>query len=181
MDAARRELIRRLDLADPDTVPDAYGSGVVIDDRGLVLTNYHVIGDFERDAARVRHEGLRPPARAGRGSYADILAADPRADLAVLQMIHPPADLKAIPIGDGGKVRQGDWVMSLANPFAAGFQDGSPSTSWGMIENVRRRAPGPPSEVERVKPLAQYSTLLQTNARTNLGCSGGGCSTSTAS
>jgi S1-C subfamily serine protease len=174
VDAAHRELIRRLDLAHPDTVPDAYGSGVVIDDRGLVLTNYHVIGDFERDAARVfaTKVYVRLPG-AGRGSYADILAADPRADLAVLKMIQPPADLKPVPIGDGGKVRQGDWVVSLANPFAAGFRDGNPSASWGMVANLRRRAPGPPSEVERIKPLSQYSTLLQTDARTNLGCSGG--------
>jgi S1-C subfamily serine protease len=174
VDAAHRELVRRLDLARPDGVPDAYGSGVVIDDRGLVLTNYHVIGDFERDAARVfaTKVYVRLPG-AGRGSYADILAADPRADLAVLKMLQPPGDLKPIPIGDGGKVRKGDWIVTLANPFAAGFRDGSPSAAWGMVSNLRRQAPGPPSETERIKPLAQYGTLLQTDARTNVGCSGG--------
>ena len=104
------------------------------------------------------------------GSYADILAGG-RSDLAVLKMIRPPADLKAF--GDGGKVRKGDWVIALANPFAAGFKDGSPSASWGIISNVRRQAPGLTDEVKRAKPLAQYGTLLQTDARLNLGCSGG--------
>jgi len=164
-DGAKRELVKRLDLASPETVPEAYGSGVVIDERGLVLTNFHVISK----AAKVF---VRLPG-AARGSYADILAADGRSDLAVLKMIRPPADLKAVPFGDGGKVRKGDWVIALANPFAAGFKDGSPSASWGIISNVRRQAPGPTDEVKRAKPLAQYGTLLQTDARLNLGCSGG--------
>jgi serine protease Do len=164
-DGAKRELIRRLDLANPDTIPESYGSGVVIDEHGLILTNFHVIENAKK--VFVRLPGI------GRGSYADILAADGRCDLAVLKMIRPPVDLKAIPFGDGGKVRKGDFVVALANPFAAGFRDGSPSASGGMISNVRRQAPGSTDEVKRVKPLAQYGTLLQTDVRLNLGCSGG--------
>lgn len=164
-DGPRREMIKRLDLAHPDTVPESYGSGVVIDPAGLILTNYHVIDKATK--IYVRLPGLP------RGSYADIVAGDARADLAVLKMLNPPAGLKTIKFGDGGMVRKGDWVVSLANPFAAGFRDGSPSASWGIISNVRRRAPGPTDEVKRVKPLAQYGTLLQTDARLNFGCSGG--------
>jgi len=164
-DGAKRELIRRLDLANPDTVPEGYGSGVVIDDQGLILTNFHVIENAKKVFVR-----LPGP---GRGSYADIVAADGRCDLAVLKMIRPPVDLKAIPFGDGGKVRKGDWVIALANPFAAGFKDGGPSASSGIVSNVRRQAPGPGDEVKRAKPLAQYATLLQTDVRLNLGCSGG--------
>jgi len=164
-DAARKELIKRLDLAQPENVPESYGSGVVIDDSGLVLTNFRVI----EGATKVF---VRLPGTA-RGSYADILAADSRADLAILKLINPPKDLKAIPFGDGGKVRKGDWVIALANPFAAGFKDGSPSASWGIISNTRRQTPGPADEVKRAKPLSQYGTLLQTDARLNIGCSGG--------
>ena len=165
--AAQRELIRRLDLAHPETVPEGYGSGVVIDDRGLVLTNFHVI---EGGVTKVY---VRLPG-AGRGSYADILAGDPRADLAVLKMLNPPADLKAIPLGDAGKVRKLDGVVALANPFAAGFRDGSPSASVGVISNLRRRVPGPPEERVRSRQrLSEYPTLLQTDARLHLGSSGG--------
>jgi serine protease Do len=175
VNAAQLELVKRLDLARAENVPESYASGVVIDEKGLILTNYHVIGDVDqKDEARivatkifVRLNGT------GRGSYADILAADPRTDLAVLQMIRPPANLRAIPIGNGGMVRKGDWVVALANPFAAGFRDGSSSASWGIISNLRRRVAAPTKEFERVRPFAQYGSLLQTDARLNLGCSGG--------
>jgi serine protease Do len=162
-----RDLVKRLDLANPDTVPESYGSGVVIEDRGqvLVLTNYHVIEKATK--VYVRFPGTN------RGSYADIHAADGRSDLAVLKLLNPPSDLKAIPFGDGAKVRKGDWIVVLANPFAAGFRDGSASASWGIVSNLRRRAPGPPDETKRAKPLAQYATLIQTDARLNIGCSGG--------
>jgi S1-C subfamily serine protease len=88
-------------------------------------------------------------------------------------MLSPPADLKAVPLGDAGKVKKGDLVIGLANPYAAGFRDGSPSASWGIVSNLRRRAPGSPEETKRAKPLAEYGTLLQTDVRINLGCSGG--------
>jgi len=164
-DGPRRELVRRLDLANPETVPEAFGSGVVIDERGFILTNFHVIDRATKIYVRLPGQN--------RGSYADILAADGRSDLAVLKMINPPADLKPLKLGDGGKVRKGDWAIVLANPFATGFRDGSPSASWGIVSNLRRRVPGPSDELKRAKPLAQYATLIQTDARLNLGCSGG--------
>jgi serine protease Do len=164
MDGAQRELHRRLDLANPDTVPEAYGSGVVIDESGLILTTYHVLGEKVKKVY-VRLSG-------NRGSYADIVAADERADLAVLKMIAPPPALKAVKFGDGGKARKGDWIIALANPFSAGFKDGSPSASWGILSNVRRRAPRT-DETDRSRPLAQHGSLLQTDARLALGSSGG--------
>ncbi|HVK08911.1 MAG TPA: PDZ domain-containing protein, partial [Gemmataceae bacterium] len=66
----------------------------------------------------------------------------------------------------------GDWVIALANPFSAGFKDGSPSASWGILSNVRRRAPRT-DETDRSRPLAQHGSLLQTDARLALGSSGG--------
>jgi S1-C subfamily serine protease len=159
-----REL-RRLDLSDPDNTPESYGSGVVLDRSGLVLTNAHVV----RGATKVF---VRLPG--GAGSYADIHALDARSDLAVLRLIDRVAGLKPLPLGDGGSVRKGQFVVLLANPFAAGFQDGSPSASFGIVSNLRRRLPGGTSEVERNKlALSQFATLIQTDARLGLGCSGG--------
>lgn len=160
---ARPEQLRKLDLADPGNVPESYGSGVVIDEKGLILTNYHVV----REATKiyVRLPGLP-------GSYADIHAADPRSDLAVLRLIDKRT-VKAIKLGDGGQVRKGQFILTIANPFAAGFRDGSPSASWGIISDLRRKAPGPVREDERNKTLHHYGTLIQTDARLNLGCSGG--------
>jgi S1-C subfamily serine protease len=157
--------IEQLDLANAGTVPETYGSGVVIDPSGLILTNEHVI----RDATKIF---VRLPGQ--KGSYADIHAADPRSDLAVLRLLDPPAKLKAIKLGDGGKVKKGQFVISVANPFAAGFRDGSPSASWGIISNLRRRPASTAGDDENaIKPLHFHGTLVQTDARLNMGCSGG--------
>ncbi len=163
-DAKRDRLKKQLDLADPAHVPEAFGSGVVLDAKGLILTNYHVV----RDATKVF---VRLPEH--KGGYADIYAADPRSDLAVLRLIDGKQTLRPLPFGAGDKVQRGQFVVALANPFAAGFFDGKPSASFGIIANVRRRAPSPPREQDRVKTLHHYGTLLQTDVRLNVGCSGG--------
>lgn len=155
---------KRLDLASSQISPEAFGSGIVVDAKGLVLTNYHVV----RGATKVF---VRLPG--GRGSYADIHAADWRCDLAVLRLLDPPPNLQAARLGNGGKVERGEFILSIANPFAVGFRDGQPSASWGIISNVRRWAPGSSRELERIKSLQHYGTLLQIDARLNLGCSGG--------
>lgn len=158
-------LLKKLDLADPGHIPPAFGSGVVVDAEGLILTNYHVV----QDAAKIF---VRLPG--GKGAYADIHAADARCDLAVLKLIAPGfLPLKPIVMGDADKVEQGQFVLTLSNPFAAGFRDGKPSASWGIISNIRRRAPMNVKEEDRVKPFHHYGTLLQTDTRMNLGCSGG--------
>ena len=165
LDPARKELLRRLDLSNPDPLPESYGSGVVLDASGLILTHFHVV----RDASKVF---VRLPNR--KGSYADILAADGRSDLAVLKLINPPPELKPVRMGDGGKVRKGDFVIGIANPFAAGFRDGGPTATHGIIGNLRKRAPMTPSENDRIKNIHQLGTLMQSDLRLNLGCSGGG-------
>jgi serine protease Do len=162
----QRRLRALLDLADPRHVPEAFGSGVVMDAKGLVLTNYHVV----QDATKIY---VRLPA--GTASYADIHAADPRSDLAVLRLVNPGvAPLTALPLGEAPTIERGQFVVALANPYAAGFRDGKPSASWGIISNTRRRAPGILAEEDaNAKPLYAWGTLLQTDVRLNLGCSGG--------
>lgn len=161
---------RRLHLGDPANVPEAFGSGAVIDAKGLILTNYHVV----RDAAKLY---VRLPG--GKGSYANIYAADPRSDLAVLELLFDEGrfPLRAIKLGDGGQVKKGQLVLSLAHPYAAGARDGSASAAWGIVSNLRRRAPFPANldryEAYRRATLHHYGTLIQTDARLNLGCSGG--------
>ena len=163
----QQALLKKCDLADPENVPEAYGSGVVIDaEKLLILTNYHVV----RDATKLY---VRLPGN--KGSYADIHGADPRSDLAVLRLLEERKvqPLLGLKFGDGSSVRKGQFVVALANPFAAGFRDGSPSASWGIISNLQRRAPGSPEEERQKVPLHVHPILLQTDARLNLGCSGG--------
>lgn len=169
--APRPVEIKKLDLADPVNVPESYGSGVVID-KGLVLTNYHVI----RGAIKIY---VRFPG--GKGSYADIHAADWRSDLAVLRVLDDQLATKAIKLGDGGKVEPGGLILSIANPYTRGFRDARPVAAWGLVSSVRRRLPSPPAhdrddvdiERERSKTLHHYGNLLQLDTRLNTGCSGG--------
>ena len=160
-------LRKKLDMAGPGYVPQSFGSGVVIDEKGLILTAYHVV----QDATRVF---VRLPG--GRASYADVHAADPRSDLAVLRVLNDAIlPLPAVAFGDADGLERGQFILTIANPFAAGFRDGQPSASWGIVSNLRRRAAAAPlKEEERAaKPLHQYSVLIQTDARLHLGSSGG--------
>jgi len=160
----RDVLSEKLDMAHPRHVPESFGSGVVIDPKGLILTNFHVV----RDATKVF---VRLPG--GKASYADIHAADARSDLAVLRLLKVGAPLPVPTLGDAGKLKRGQFLLTLTNPFAAGFRDGQPSASWGILSNVRRRSLGMRKEEDLARTLHQYGTLLQTDARLNLGSSGG--------
>jgi S1-C subfamily serine protease len=164
----RNRILREInahDLSDPEAVPESYGSGIVVKDSGLILTNAHVVRNATRIYVRLSK---------GRGSWADILAADPRSDLAVLRLLDKVPRLKALPLGNGGALREGQFVMAMANVFAPGFRDGKPTSKWGTLSALRPRAPGKPSEMERSKvTLYHYGMLIQTDARITLGCSGG--------
>lgn len=161
---ALKGLLRRLDLARPDVVPEANGSGVVIG-TGLVLTPYHLV----RDAVKVY---VRLPG--GHGSYADIYAADPRSDLAVLRLLAAPPNLTVLPIGKAEDLQKGQFLLAMANPFAPGFRDARPSASWGLLSNLRTPPPADrPRQEDKTRPLyLYYGTLLQADVGINLGVSG---------
>ncbi len=177
------------DRSDPNTpefVPDGFGTGVVIGPVGkqaspVILTNYHVVkgGPPVEKPPRDYHLFVRFADRSG--YYAEILAADPRSDLAILainfeQLGKRPQELVTIPIGNGERTRKGQLVVTLGNPYAIG-RDGSASASWGMVSNIARR-PAPVTTLPNGQPnddetIHHYGTLLQIDSRLNLGTSGG--------
>ena len=147
------------------------GSGVVIGDRGEILTLFHVV----RGAAELTVRA------AGRQSFgAEIIAADPRSDLAVIVPVPSdeaePPKLKPIKIGDSGQLRKGAFLIALGNSFNAAL-DGTPSASWGILSNIARKLDfgqedsGPPTKTPL--GLAAFPTLLQLDTKLNLGMSGG--------
>lgn len=165
------DLARRLDLSDPQAVAD-HGSagGVVIDAAGLVLTNYHTT-----DGAAKIYVHLP----GGKGSYADIHAADARAELAVLRLLTPPADLKPVrlgtvrfPDGDPAKATAypGKLVVVMTHPVVAGVAPDRAGGALGSITNVRRPDKILPGDGPR--SVYHYAPLLEYDARTNPGCSG---------
>jgi serine protease Do len=147
---------------DPDFIPNDYGTGVVVG-RGLILTAGHVLGD-ESDyyVTTIQRKVYK----------ATVRAADPRSDLAVLAI--EAADLPPIVFGNADDIRKGQIVISLGNPYSIA-RDGQPSAAWGIVANLHRKAPATPSEADPTgRPaLYHYGTLIQTDAKLNLGTSGG--------
>jgi S1-C subfamily serine protease len=144
-----------------------FGSGVVIGTRGEILTAFHVV-----KGARSLHVRA-----VGNQSFeAEIIAADPRTDLAVIVPREgagaPPPKLKPIKLGNASKLRKGAFLLALGNPFNAAARDGRPSASWGILSNVARRIEVSLEERHRAM-LRNYPTLLQLDSKLNLGMSGG--------
>jgi len=125
----------------------ALGSGFIIDSKGIVVTNNHVIKGAEDILVRVN----------GDKEYkAKIIGADPLSDIAVLQM---ETKDKFIPVkfGNSDKSRIGDWVIAIGNPFGLG------GTVTSGIISARNRSIG----------LSRYEDYIQTDASINQGNSGG--------
>lgn len=153
---------------DPDFIPKEFSTGVVIDRRGLILTNFHVLGPptSEYYITTTRRKVFRVKIKAG----------DPRIDLALLEVVDEFAEDDFVPIklGDAGQLQKGQIVIALGNPYAIA-RDGQPSASWGIVSNLQRKAAPEPTDLDsRGKhTLHHFGTLIQTDARLNLGTSGG--------
>jgi serine protease Do len=160
----RIALARKLDLADPRSVTD-YDSatGVVIDPAGLVLTNFHTV----EGATKVY---VHLPG--GKGSYADVHAADGRSDFAVLKLLTPPAGLRAVKIGD---VRLHDLPAGPQNVFpgkliavfdsrpAAGLVAGRPTLTIPVVGDLK--FPTWTQFQETPQSVYRYGPLLELEAR----------------
>lgn len=123
------------------------GSGFVIDESGIVLTNSHVVKGADEVKVRLSD---------GREFIADDIKTDPLTDVAILR-IEAPKGLKAIPLGDSGKMEVGDWVLAIGSPF------GLDTTVTSGIISAKGRVPG----------INQREDFLQTDAAINPGNSGG--------
>jgi S1-C subfamily serine protease len=154
-----------------DAISFDFGSGVVIGTEGQILTAYHVVKSASRLLVRA----------AERQQFdCEIIAADPRSDLAVIVPIipsgTPPPRLKPIAMGDAGTLRKGAFLIALGNPFNAA-QDGKPSASWGILSNLARRVQPEQDDFSSMIPrrltFPNYPTLLQLDSKLNLGMSGG--------
>jgi serine protease Do len=164
--------IPTLSPTSPDFVPQEFATGVVLDRQGHILTNYHVLGDPAENDYYVWVQ--RRPFRATRVEVPEqVRAGDPWTDLAVLKV--SAENLEPIVLGDASKLRKGMLVVALGNPYAIA-RDGEASASWGIVSNLRRAAVRG-EQANRfnteAQSLHQFGTLIQTDARLDLGTSGG--------
>eukprot|EP00743_Colponemidia_sp_Colp-15_P005842 GILK01006277.1.p1 GENE.GILK01006277.1~~GILK01006277.1.p1 ORF type:complete len:400 (-),score=43.07 GILK01006277.1:269-1468(-) len=137
------------------TVSDAslrgLGTGFIIDDAGIILTNHHVVNHI--------HGRIFVKLSDGTTMQGTLVGADPGSDLAVIR-VQPKSKLTALPLGSG-KVRVGEWVISIGHPFTL-----TNSVSVGIIGGVSRR-------LTENTPFHPSTDFLQTDAAMNPGVSGG--------
>jgi serine protease Do len=129
------------------------GSGVIVSSDGRVLTNAHVIDNAA---------SIRVTLRDGVELDAKLIGSDPRSDVAVLQLIPAKGQklpaLKPITIGDSSKLRLGEVVLAVGNPFGVGQ-----AVTMGIVSAVGRASVG----------IEEYEDFIQTDAAINPGNSGG--------
>jgi serine protease Do len=123
------------------------GSGFIIDSAGIVITNNHVIADAN-EITVILNDGQK--------LKAELLGKDAKVDVAVLR-VKPDKPLKSVRFGDSDKMRVGDWVMAVGDPFGLGG-----TVTAGIVSARNRNIDSGP-----------YDNYIQTDAAINKGNSGG--------
>jgi serine protease Do len=133
-----------------------FGSGVIVRDDGIVLTNDHVIAGADR---------IRVTLPDGRDLDADLIGTDPVADIAVLRV--RGGDLPVAPVGTARGLMIGEWAIAIGNPLGNYVGDTQPTVTAGVVSAVNRNIT-PSSEDQGF-----YFGMIQTDAAINPGNSGG--------
>jgi serine protease Do len=126
---------------------NSLGSGFIIDPSGIVVTNNHVISEAD-EVTVILNDGTR--------LKAEILGRDTKVDLALLR-VKPEKPLTAVQFGDSDKLRLGEWVVAIGNPFSLGG-----TVTAGIVSARNRDINSGP-----------YDNYIQTDAAINRGNSGG--------
>ncbi len=127
----------------------AYGSGVIIDAKGLILTNHHVVAGRKNATITVTLSDENE-------FEATIIGVDEKTDLALIR-INPGYDLPTVPLGDSDKLEIGEGVLAIGNPFGL-----DRTVTSGIVSAKGRRIGAGP-----------YDNFIQTDASINPGNSGG--------
>ena len=123
------------------------GSGVIIDPRGFILTNYHVVAGAQSIAVHLRD---------GRSLSGKVVGSDQRYDLALIHV--GSSNLPAAPLGNSSELKPGQWAIAIGSPF--GLEN---TVTVGVISATGRKGVG----------QARYGDFIQTDASINPGNSGG--------
>lgn len=126
------------------------GTGFIIDETGLILTNNHVVADAEKIEVKFTEDTSEVP------SSGEVVGRDPELDLALIK-VKSKQNLKPVILGDSDKLQVGEYVIAVGNPFGQGH-----SVTHGII-----------SARDRKVPDFVFAKYLQTDAPINPGNSGG--------
>ncbi len=136
------------DVPDRELKQQSLGSGFIVDKDGYIITNNHVVEGAEEIKVKLTD---------GREFKAKVVGRDTKTDLALIKISSIFRDLPTLPLGDSDKMRVGDWVLAVGNPF-------------GLEHTVTQ---GIISATGRVIGAGPYDNFLQTDAPINPGNSGG--------
>ena len=125
------------------------GSGVVVREDGIVVTNNHVVAGAQEVVVTLP---------GGERAQAEVVGTDPSSDLAVLRLVDPPDDLVPLPFGDSDALRLGEVVLAVGTPFGVGQ-----TVTMGIVSAKERAGMG----------IVDYEDFIQTDAAINPGNSGG--------
>jgi serine protease Do len=124
------------------------GSGVIIDQKGLILTNNHVVENAEKITVKLSDD---------REFDAKIIGRDPKTDIAVIQINDGKGSFRVAPLGDSSRLQVGEWVVAMGSPF------GLDNTLTAGVVSAKGRQIG----------AGPYDNFIQTDASINPGNSGG--------
>jgi putative serine protease PepD len=141
------------------------GSGVIFDTKGHILTNNHVV------AAGGSGSQLSVTLADKRTYDATVVGTDPSTDLAVIKLTNPPADLKAIALGDANLIKVGDQVMAVGNPLGL-----AGTVTTGIVSALNRPVTTSDAQTDPTQQTTSdpvVTNAIQTSAAINPGNSGG--------
>ena len=124
------------------------GSGFIIDQKGLVLTNNHVVENADKITVKLSDQ---------REFDAKVVGRDPKTDLAVIQITEGKGNFPVAPLGDSSRLQVGEWVVAMGSPF------GLDNTLTAGVVSAKGRQIG----------AGPYDNFIQTDASINPGNSGG--------
>ena len=124
------------------------GSGFIVDPKGVILTNYHVVENMT---------GIMVKLQSGEQLRGTVVGLDEETDIAVIK-VNAGRDLPAVNLGNSDDMQVGDWVLAIGSPF--GLEQ---TVTAGIISTKERQT----------DPLASFRRFIQTDAAINRGNSGG--------
>jgi serine protease Do len=149
-----------------ERLPQAIGSGFIVDTRGYLITNEHVV-----------HGGVKFSVLLSDGTKYDgkVVGKDQLLDIALVQIVLPEAQkgkqFPKVSLGDSEQVRPGMWAIALGNPIGFVFDDPEPVMTVGIVSGVHRTFAQTLEAGE--EQMRTYGDLIQTDAAINPGNSGG--------
>jgi serine protease Do len=136
------------DIPNREFKQQSLGSGFIVDKNGYIMTNNHVVENADEIKVKLSE---------GKEYKAKVIGRDSKTDLALIKISSLFGDLPTLPLGESDRVKVGEWVLAIGNPF-------------GLEETVTK---GIISATGRVIGSGPYDNFLQTDAPINPGNSGG--------